>query len=204
MIERAATDLDHSRKIIPGGNFSFLIEQSVVGELSDEVWDALVAAVRGFPGSAGKSKQTHEWIGGSDTARIMLNGTSRQGRVQLKLLGDVSGISALTIVFGLIAGIFATLAPIIVAVKQSSPPSHWVTFLLSILAACLCVAGTTGILQVLRSRLRSRLNGLMDRLVEVSASGQAEINTGAFLSKNLQLLPSSIESESLRQETTGG
>lgn len=180
----------------------FLLEQSVAGELSDDVWDALVTAARGFTGSAGKSKQAHEWVGGSDTARVMLSGKGRQGRVHLKLLGDVSGISALTIVFGLVVGIFATLTPVIVAAKQSSPPSHWVTFLLCILAASLCVAGTTGILRTLRGRLKSRLNGLMDKLVEISEPEQEERSMGEFHSDNLLMPPTPIES-ALNQEAAG-
>jgi len=186
MVERAAIEVDSARTFTTGANSnSVLLEQSVGGELSDEAWERLVTCARSFTGSRGKidsNPQTREWFGRSEIESTLLSGTNRQGRVQLSLLGDGSGATTLTTLVGTIVGLFATLIPVIVAVKQTSPSSPWLTALLSVLLACSCAATTFWTIRARRKRFASRLGGLMDRLVDIIESSQVQTSEGGTVS----------------------
>ncbi len=179
-IERVALDLDSKRQIhtAPRSN-SALFEQSVAGEISEETWEQLVTVMQAYAGSAGKTEVNEpkrEWRGGSDVESVMLSATTRKGRTQLKLLGDVSGVSTLTATFGFVFGLFASMVPMIVVTKAHLTVNPLFTAMIVLLIIASTIVATTGIIRRNRARFDKRMNGLMDRLVASSSAADEAAN----------------------------
>ena len=150
-IGRAAKSLESDRKVQRNRSAnSVLLQQSVEGELSEEMWEQLVTAGRAFSGRAGRLVQngaTREWHSNEDAQTLLLSATTRNGRTQIRLLGDVSGAAILTTTFGSIFGIFASMAPMIYSTKQSAFVSPILTAVLTLLIVVTTEAVSFGLLK---------------------------------------------------------
>ena len=156
------------------------IERNVRGDLSDESWQDLVAEMQSLTGQGGQvvsHEGTREWSGGSDLGSMVLSVTSRRGRTRIRLLGNTTGFTAMSISMGIAFGIILTLMPVVFAVKQHPTPNPMVTFLLTALVALGCVAGVARMIRTNRSRFHSKLESVMTTLANVFESSQNEIRT---------------------------
>jgi hypothetical protein len=125
MIERAASELDTLRQTTASKRSNtVLLEQSVTGEISEETWEDFVTILRTATGSPGKfevSARKMEWIGGGEAESMVLSVTTRQGRSQLRLLGDNTGATVGVGVVGFFGDI-AIRRGVLAGCSRSRPP----------------------------------------------------------------------------------
>ena len=181
-IGRAAKSLESDRKVQRNRSAnSVLLQQSVEGELSEEMWEQLVTAGRAFSGRAGRLVQngaTREWHSNEDAQTLLLSATTRNGRTQIRLLGDVSGAAILTTTFGSIFGIFASMAPMIYSTKQSAFVSPILTAVLTLLIVVTTALSTISINRDRRKKFQRQLEGFMDEVVGLCESTEVlEVQT---------------------------
>jgi len=124
---------------------SILLQRTIDGEISDEIWDDLVTELRRFTGKPGQSQQkpnSREWTGATDTRSVTLTAICRKGKTRLKLLGDASGATTAAITLGLTLGVFVTLVPIIIATKSRVHVDPLLTTILTVMLAIACSVTT--------------------------------------------------------------
>ncbi len=181
LIGRAASELDQARTIIASASSnSVMVEQTLEGTLTDETWDRLVNSARAFTGKPGKSEfgsQTREWLDGSETGSIMLSGTNRNGRVQLKLLSDIGGGIALIFTFGLVASLLLPMIIGAIISKQNMPSAALIAFLTAISILIGTLSLTLWMTRQARKEQNIRVNAFMDSLVDIFESERTQIAT---------------------------
>ena len=197
-IDRAAQEITPSpqtREVSQSDALS--VERNVQGELTEESWQDLVVEMQTLTGQAGKiisRGDTQEWIGGTDLGSFVLSVTSRRGRTRFKLLGNSSGYTAMSGVFGFVAGVFLVLAPVIYSVKHHPSPESWVTLLMSIGMALTCILGVKLSVRRNRVRFQSKLESIVGTLVNSFGQNQA-----TMLTRRLSSQHQSLESEETHQ-----
>jgi hypothetical protein len=176
-VQQAAIALDGQRQERSGSDSSsVLLTQSFDGTLSEEVWDQLITEVQSFSGRAGSVIETEsgrEWRGGSDLQSIVMTTRQRDGRTQLKVLGEASGTISMivTACFGI--GMFLSFGPLIYAVKHASSSNTLLTLLMTVMVVFLAISVSKAIVRSQRRKFHSQVRGLMDQLEMLAAAKTA-------------------------------
>ena len=173
-IRRAATDLDHKRRVQPSSNpNSVLMEQSVHGELSVEAWEQMITSAQSFTGKPGRSTQ-NEWRSGDGNNSVTISNTVRNGQTYLKLLGDSSGTVSWMWEVGFGFVMFTTLFPLILTLKFHPETSPIIIFLMMAATAMLSRLAVVAKIRAQRNAHVRDMNGLMDRLLTIAESSKYE------------------------------
>lgn len=198
-VERAAIEVGNSRSVTASlESNTVLVEQTVQGGLSDDAWEELVTAVRTFTGTAGKSEigaSSREWIGG-EMETIVLTGLSKTGRTQVKLLGDNSGVTAFTMVKGIVAVMFGAVLPMVLYKKQALPLGAYETLFLTVLLVGAVIWTTKSSIRRKRARFSGRLGVLMNQITKV-----IEADQGQPVATRLSVLGAQVQVDAVEQES---
>ncbi len=174
-IEVAAKELDQKRQVrVEKANDSLLVEQTVPGEITEEIWEQFISEGRGFAGKAGQASlngKVHEWQCSNETESVLITATSRNGRIGIKVLADSAGYTGVLSAIGVVCGILFSLIPMAAAIKMKvMGPLPIAAMMVAIMA--IIAAVTTAACHRHRVAFRARVDGLMDRLAAIAAEGQ--------------------------------
>jgi hypothetical protein len=122
LVDEAVTFLEGKRRVVASLNSTtVLIEQTLPGECTPEVWERMVTEARLATGRVGTIQsrgEQMEWTDGSDLETVVVTATHRKNRTTISLIGDSSGTAAMMVTISVVLTIFAMLVPIIIAAKS--------------------------------------------------------------------------------------
>ena len=171
LVASAAADLDapaHTRTLL-GAPTEVVAQRTLAGAVSDEAWEAMVAAARaefGRAGIAGQIGRTREWtvVGASNNAqpttrlalepapggtRIVLSQSVRDAALGITIAGSI------TVVMGIL---FTALA------MAGVDPELWIATLILAVMSVLFLGGSQVALRLWQRRQDGRFERLLDRL----------------------------------------
>jgi hypothetical protein len=164
VVDRAAREVRTGppEKLVSGAN-TIMLDRTVSGVVTEEVWDEMVTRLRrhvGKPGRINAHGHTYEWWGGWDTGGLMLTTTSRHGKTRIKLMGETTGGSVLGWTLGLCLGFVTSIAT--GAIMGKSHQNGWLIFVVVMMVIAMSAFFTDLALRFWRRKMIKGMERVFD------------------------------------------
>lgn len=170
VVERAARDVRTGppERLARGGANTVLLDRTVEGVVTEEVWDEMVTRLRrhvGKPGRINAHGHTYEWWGGWDTGGLMLTTTTRQGKTRIKLMGETTGGAVIAWTLGPCFGLLSALASGVAMGKAGQ--GGWMIFAVVMAIISLALFFTSLTLRFWRRNVVKGMERVFDEVTEL-------------------------------------
>lgn len=143
------------------------LERVVPGELTDEVWEDVVAQLRrtfGDPGTVSQVGQAREWVMAGDHRRMHASLVSRAGRTRISMLWSHAGALATARILWAMFSFMLTFFSVVIGGKLGGPNQAALNFLVAAFCSGWAFFGISQWAQNWQRAQRARIEGLMSRI----------------------------------------
>jgi hypothetical protein len=143
------------------------LERVVAGELTDEVWEDVVAQLRrtfGDPGTVSQVGQAREWVMTGEHRRMHASLVSRGSRTRIQMLWSHAGaLATARILWGIFSFMLAFFS-VVIGAKLGGPNQAMFNFFAVALTSSLAFFGIGQWAENWQRSQRARIEGLISRI----------------------------------------